>query len=95
MLEPEYRLQPSKRHPAPRRSTGGGSGLVVLPAVFAEGASANRELAGNSAAGTRVGDPLTATESSGKRLTYNHSEEDAALLGIEPKGKMDRNCRVG
>ena len=40
-------------------------------------------------------DPLTATESSGRQITYSHSEEDAALFGIEPKGKMDRNRRVG
>ena len=51
--------------------------------VFAEGASATREVAENSAAGTNVGAAVTATDpDSGNTLTYSLSGTDASSFSI-------------
>ena len=69
------------------RAAGGGGGGAP-PAnrapVFGEGESASRSVAENSAPGTAVGLPVTATDRDRDRLTYSLSGAAAALFAIDP-----------
>ena len=69
---------------SPRSSGGGGGGggVSYIPPSFAEGTSTTREIPENSPAGTKVGNPVTATESRGRQLTYTKSGKDAALFDL-------------
>ena len=70
-----------------RSSSGGGGGGTTPPAnrapVFSEGSSASRSVAENSAAGTVVGSPVTATDRDGDRLTYRLSGTDESLFSVD------------
>ena len=69
------------------RSSSGGGGGTTPPAnrtpVFSEGSSASRSVAENSAAGTVVGSPVTATDRDGDRLTYRLSGTDESLFSVD------------
>ncbi|MCY3918552.1 MAG: cadherin domain-containing protein, partial [Chloroflexi bacterium] len=69
------------------RSAGGGGGGVIPPTnrapVFGEGSSASRSVAENSAPGTAVGSPVTATDRDRDRLTYSLSGTDASRFSID------------
>ena len=74
---------------AVRSSSGGGGGGGGTPPpanrapVFSEGSSASRSVAENSAAGTVVGSPVTATDRDGDRLTYRLSGTDESLFSVD------------
>ena len=61
---------------------GGGGGVSYIPPSFAEGAAITRQVAENSRAGTRVGGPVTATETRGRQITYSIAGADAALFEV-------------
>ena len=77
--------------PTPRPSTGGGGGggggapssATRVQLTFAEGANTTREVAENSAAGTPVGAPVTATASARRSITYSLSGINASLFDID------------
>ena len=57
---------------------------VNLPPAFTEGASTTRSIAENVAAGTNIGDPVTATDQDVKdTLTYAHGGTDAASFSVD------------
>ena len=53
------------------------------PPVFTEGESTTRVIAENTAAGTNIGAPITATDADDDTLTYTLSGTDAAAFAIE------------
>ena len=65
--------------------------LVVLPPlnfspIFEEGASTIRAVAENTAVGTNIGDPVTATDrDANDTLTYTHGGTDAAAFEVDSK----------
>ena len=52
------------------------------PPVFSEGASTTRSLAENTGAGQNIGNPITATDRDGDRLTYSLEGTDARAFTI-------------
>ena len=56
---------------------------VNEPPTFDEGAATTRRVAENSAAGTSVGAPVTATDAEGDALTYRLTGTDAAKFAID------------
>ena len=52
------------------------------PPTFSEGTSATRSMAENTDAGQNVGNPVSATDSDGDRLTYSLEGRDAAVFTI-------------
>ena len=52
------------------------------PPVFSEGASTTRSLAENTGAGQNIGNPISATDGDGDRLTYSLEGRDASSFTI-------------
>ena len=52
------------------------------PPVFSEGASTTRSMAENTGAGQNIGNPVSATDSDGDRLTYSLQGTDAPAFAI-------------
>ena len=52
------------------------------PPTFSEGAFTTRSIAENTAAGTNIGSPISATDANNDALTYTLGGTDAALFGI-------------
>ncbi|MDE2887995.1 MAG: fibronectin type III domain-containing protein [Gemmatimonadota bacterium] len=52
------------------------------PPVFSEGASTTRSMAENTGAGQNIGNPISATDSDGDRLTYSLQGRDASAFNI-------------
>ena len=52
------------------------------PPVFSEGASTTRSMAENTGAGLNIGNPISATDSDGDRLTYSLEGRDARAFTI-------------
>ena len=52
------------------------------PPVFSEGASTTRSIAENTGAGQNIGNPISATDSDGDRLTYSLEGADARAFTI-------------
>ena len=57
-----------------------GTGTTNRPPVFSDGDSTTRSVAENSAAGTNVGDAVTATDADGDALTYSLSGSSAFTI---------------
>ncbi len=53
------------------------------PPVFSEGASATRSIAENTGAGQNIGNPVSATDGDGDRLTYSLEGRDASAFTIQ------------
>ena len=53
------------------------------PPVFSEGASATRSIAENTGAGQNIGNPVSATDGDGDRLTYSLQGRDASAFTIQ------------
>ncbi len=53
------------------------------PPVFSDGTSTTRSVAENTASGTDIGSPVTATDVDGNTLTYSLSGTDAASFSID------------
>ena len=81
----QYSFTRTRVEPSPRQTDGDGGDSAppaFLPPVFAEGTSALREVAEHSSAGTRVGAPITATDTRGRTVTYSKSGPDATLFDV-------------
>ena len=75
------------QHPGGNRAEAESTNAVRVAATnqspaFTEGASATRSVPENTAAGASIGDPITASDRNGDRLTYSLGGTDSASFGI-------------
>ncbi len=68
--------------------------ILNSPPVFTEGTSTTRNIAENTAAGTNIGDPVSATDVDEDTLTYRIGGTDAAAFAIDTSSGQLRTSAI-